>query len=190
MATSRGEGVESSTTPGLQYFLAVTLARGGGDAMGDAEAAGEGWSGTAVSTSGLQCCLLETVARGGVDVEAVWAEADGGRGGLVAPIRGLLSGVVSRGEASGGVASPAREGDNVSISWSRISMLSWLLCCISGPVFGVHEGDGELIIPASDGVRISSSGSHIRTLSILGMANVSPTSWGLVVGLCCTGAIS
>ena len=131
---SSGEGANiassCSTSPsGLQCLLAVTVARGGVDAVTDGMAVCCGdWTWWARPTPGLQCCLSETVAGGKAD------------GGVAIPARRDGDSVPPP-RSQGWMLFSPRMASVSSTNWGGSTPSSWVRVVGS-------EADGGVAIPA------------------------------------------
>ena len=82
------------------------------------------------------------------------------------PTVGLLSGVVAEGVASGGVAIPAREGDNMSISGSHSTILFWLRMAYASRANASIVGGGpDVSLSWADGMGGSGAAARSPALS-------------------------
>ena len=96
-----------------------------------------------------------------------------------------LSAMLARGEVGAGAGGAVATED---CGWLAASTPG-LQCCLSETVTGGGEADGGVCMPARDGERISTSGSHSTMFSWLSMPSASSMSCGRDVPSSCVGAI-
>ena len=95
------------------------------------------------------------------------------------------SATLARGEVGAGAGGAVATGD---CGWMATSTPR-LQCCLSETVVGGGEADGGVCMPARDGEKISTSGSHSSTFSWLRMPSSSSMNCGLDVPSSWVGAI-